>query len=134
MTSAHSECNDKTETHLNEETIRKLQQIRRANAGIIGCIEILNEDGVNEGSSPGGPGVFIRLEVNQKMGLNYAIEACSRDIARIFNGRLEEIGVNWLDEICPEVTEDAQQIAALQNGEISFSEFKKNLDLPENLQ
>ncbi len=134
MTNHFSMLNDKPESQLSEKTIWMLQQVRRANAAIIGCIEILNEDGVNEPSSPGRPGVFIRLEVHQAMGLHYAIEACSRDIARIFDNDLEELGVNWLDDICPGVSHEAQQHADLQNGKISFSEYKKNINLPESLQ
>ncbi len=111
MTSVHSEFKDKPEIHLNEKTIWMLQQVRRANAAIIGCIEILNEDGVNEPSIPSGPQVFIRLEPHQEMGLHYAIEACSRDIARIFDEHLEDLGVEWLDEICPNTTKEAQAMA-----------------------
>jgi len=63
-----SSTNDRSETHLNEDTIRRLQEMRRANAAIIGCIEILSEDGVNQGSLSGVSGVFIRLEPRQQMG------------------------------------------------------------------
>ncbi len=121
-------------TQFDEETIRVLQDMRRANAAIIGCIEILNEHDCNEPSIPAGPSVFIRLEAHQEMGLHYAIEACSRDIARIFDNDLEELGVNWLDDICPDVTHEAQQCADMRNGKISFSEFKKNTGLPDSLQ
>ena len=128
MTNHFSMLNDKPETQLSEKTIWMLQQVRRANAAIIGCIEILNEDGVNEPSSPGVPGVFIRLEVHQAMGLHYAIEACSRDIARIFDKHLEDIGVEWLDEICPKVTEEAQAHAKMLSGEITYAEYQKRVD------
>ena len=57
------------------------------------------------------------------MGLEFAIEACSRDIARIFDGHVEDIGVGWLDEICPEVTEEAQARAERLNGKNTHSEF-----------
>ncbi len=124
MPSHFSGLADKPESRLSEKTIWMLQQIRRANAAIIGCIEILNEDGVNEGCGIGRPKVFILLEAHQKMGLEYAIEACSRDIARIFNGHLEDIGVGWLDEICPEVTEEAQARAERLNGKNMHSKFK----------
>ena len=123
MSRHFSGLDDKPESRLSEKTIWMLQQIRRANVAIIGCIEILNEDSVNEGCGIGGPKVFIRLEAHQKMGLEFAIEACSRDIARIFDGHLEDIGVGWLDEICPEVTEEAQARAERLNGKNTHSEF-----------
>ncbi len=125
MTNHFSMLNDKPETQLSEKTIWMLQQVRRANAAIIGCIEILNEDGINEPSIPGKPEVFIRLESHQRMGLEFAIEACSRDIARIFDDHLEDLGVEWLDDICLKVTEEAHALAEMQNGEITFAEFEK---------
>ncbi len=94
MTNHFSDLNNEPKTRLNEKTIWMLQQARRANAAIIGCIEVLNEHSCNEPSIPAGPGVFTRLEAHQEMGLHYAIEACSRDIARIFDNDLEELGVN----------------------------------------
>ncbi len=128
MTNCFSGLNDKPKSQLSEKTIWMLQNMRRANAAIIGCIEILNEDGVNEPSSPGVPGVFIRLEVHQAMGLHYAIEACSRDIARIFDEHLEEIGVNWLDEICPEVRAEEDAADDLHSGKITHAEYEQRLD------
>ncbi len=125
MTNHFSRLQDKPESRLSEKTIWMLQQVRRANAGIIGCIEILNEESVNKDCAPGGAAVFIRLEVHQKMGLEYAIEACSRDIARIFDEHLAGIGVDWLDEIRPEVTKEAQLVAELQAGTISFEEYQR---------
>lgn len=68
------------------------------------------------------------------MGLHYAIEACSRDIARTFDEHLEEIGVNWLDEICPTVTEEAQARAEMQSGEITYAEYQKRVDGEDPLQ
>ena len=62
------------------------------------------------------------------MGLHYAIEACSRDIAETFDEHLEDIGVEWLDDICPKVTEEAQAYAEMQSGEISFDEFESRVD------
>ncbi len=124
MTNHFSMLNDKPKSQLSEKTTWMLQQVRRANAAIIGCVEILNEDGINEGCGA-NTGVFIRLEIHQKSGLRYAIEACFRDIARIFDEHLEEIGVNWLDDICPKVTEEAQAMEEFHNGEITFAEFEK---------
>ncbi len=134
MTNHFSELNDKPETQLSEKTIWMLQQVRRANAGIIGCIEILNEDGINEPSIPGGPAVFIRLETHQRMGLELAIEACSRDIARIFDEHLEDLGVEWLDDICSSVTKEAQAVAEMQSGDITYEEFEKKMDGEDPLQ
>jgi len=111
-----------------------LQQVRPANATIIGCIEILNENSVSKGCAAGNPGILIRLEVHQATGLHYAIEACSRDIARIFDEHLEGIGVNWLDDICPKVTEDAQAHAELTSGNITFAEYQKRVDREDLLQ
>ena len=128
MTHYFSGLDDKPESQLSEKTIWMLQQVRRANAAIIGCIEILNEDSVNEGCGAQNPGVFIRLDLHQKMGLEYAIEACARDIARIFDTHLEQLGVEWLDDIRPEVTADAQTTDDLQNGKMTFDEFEQRVD------
>jgi len=68
------------------------------------------------------------------MGLHYAIEACSRDIARTFDEHLEEIGVNWLDEICPKVTEEAQARAEMRSGDITYVEYQKRVDGEDPLQ
>ncbi len=128
MTHCFSSLKDKPESQLSEKTIWMLQQVRRANAAIIGCIEILNEDGVNEACAASNPGVFIRLETHQATGLHYAIEACSRDIARIFDEHIEEIGVEWLDEIRPKETEEAQAYAEMQSGDITYAEYQKRVD------
>ncbi len=128
MTQHFSGLDDKTESRLSEKTIWMLQQVRRANAAITGCIEILNEDGVNEGCGAQNPGVFIRLEGHQKTGLEYAIEVCSRDIAMIFDGHLEQLGVGWLDDIRPEVTAEAEATDDLQNGKITMDEFEQRTD------
>ncbi len=134
MTNCFSDLNDKPKSQLSEKTIWLLQQVRRANAGIIGCIEILNEHDVNKECGADNPGVFIQLEVHQETGLHYAIEACSRDITRIFDEHLEEIGVNWLDEICPKATEVAQAHAKMQSGEITYAEYQKRVDGDDPLQ
>ncbi len=134
MTSHFSGLNDKPESQLSEKTIWMLQQVRRANAAIIGCIEIINEHDVNKECGAYNPGVFIQLEPHQEMGLHFAIDACSRDIARIFDEHLEEIGVNWLDEICPKVTEEAQAFAKMRSGEITFAEYQKRVDGEDPLQ
>jgi hypothetical protein len=68
------------------------------------------------------------------MGLHYAIEACSRDIARTFDERLEGIGVNWLNDICPKVTEEAQAHAELTSGDITFAEYQTRVDREDLLQ
>ncbi len=107
---------------LDEKTIEKLQEIRRANEAIKACAEILNEHGSNDGL-PAGPRVFIRFEPSQVMGLTFAIEACANKIADEMNSYFEELGVNWLDDICPKVTEEAQAHAELISGEITFDEF-----------
>ncbi len=52
MTSITSQLWDKSETHLNQKTIRKLQDIRRANAAIQACVEILYQNDVNRAFLP----------------------------------------------------------------------------------
>jgi len=110
-----------------EETIQKLQEIRRANEAIRACAQILNEHGSNAGL-PTRPGVFIRLEANQEMGLTFAIEACANKIAEEMNTYFEDLGVYWLDDICPEVTAQAQAADELQKGEITFDEFESRVN------
>ncbi len=96
---------------LDEKTIQKLQEIRRANEAIKACAEILNEHGSNDGSIPSVPCVFIRVNAAQEMGLTFAIEACANKIAGEMNSYFEGFGVNWLDEICPNTTKEAQAMA-----------------------
>ena len=110
-----------------EKTIQKLQEIRRANEAIKTCAESLNEHGSNEGL-PTGPCVFIRLEASQEMGLTFAIEACAKKIAEEMNTYFEDLGVYWLDDICPEVTAQAQAADKLQKGEITFDEFESRVN------
>ena len=45
------------------------------------------------------------------MGLTFAIEACRNEIASEMNSYFEGLGVNWLDEICPKTTKEAQAMA-----------------------
>ena len=118
---------DKTNTHLSEETIQKLQDMRRAITAIGACAEILSEHISNAGSIPSGPSVFIRLGPNQEAGLIYAIEACSNGIRREFDDHLEELGVYWQDEFSPELNRQAQAVNELHNGEITFDEFEKRV-------
>ncbi len=113
-----------TKSILDEETIRRLQEIRRANEAIVTCAEILCEHGSNDGSIPTGPSVFIRLGPNQVMGLNFAIEACSRHIKSEFDDHLEELGVNWSEEFSPDLNRQAEAADELYNGEITFDEFE----------
>ena len=110
-----------------ERTIQKLQEIRRANEAIKACAELLNEHGSNDGI-PAGPRVFIRFEASQVAGLTYAIEACANKIAGEMNSYFEDLGVNWLDDICPKVTEEAQAVEELHNGEITFDEFESRVN------
>ncbi len=115
-------------TQFDKQTISKLQEIRRANEAIKTCAEILNEHGSNQGSIPGDPCVFIRLEPSQEMGLTFAIEACAKKIAEEMDSYFEDLGVNWLDDICPKVTEEAQAHAELISGEITFDEFESRVN------
>lgn len=119
---------DETKTHLDEETIQKLQDMRRANTAISACVEILNEHGSNAGSIPSGPSVFIRLDPNQEAGLLYAIEACTNRIRDEFDNYLEELGVYWQDEFSPDLNRQAQAVDELHNGEITFAEFESRVN------
>ncbi len=47
---------------------------------------------------------------------------------RIFDEHLEEIGVEWLDDICPKVTVEAQASAEMRSGDITYAEYEKKLD------
>ncbi len=119
---------DEAKTKLDEETIRRLQNIRRANEAICACVEILNEHGSNQGSIPSGPSVFIRLDANQEAGLIYAIEACATRIRREFDNNLEELGVNWSEEFSPDLNRQAEAADELYNGEITFDEFESRVN------
>ena len=115
-------------TQFDEETIRTLQDMRRANAAIGACAEILSEHISNAGSLPGSPSVFIRLDPNQEVGLIFAIEACSNRIRREFDDYLEELGVYWQDEFSPDLNRQAQAVDELQNGKITFDEFESRVN------
>ena len=119
---------DETKTILNEETIQILQEIRRANTAIGACVDILNENRINQGSIPDEPSVFILLDPNQEAGLLYAIEACSNRIRREFDDYLEELGVYWQDVFSPDLNRQARAADALQKGEITFNEFESTVN------
>ncbi len=114
-------------TQFDEETIQKLQEIRRANEAIKACAEILNEHGANQASVPSGPRVFIRVSPFQETGLIFAIEACARKIADEMDSYFEDLGVNWLDEISPKLNREAQAVDELHNGDITFDEFESRV-------
>ena len=118
---------DKSETHLNEKTIRLLQKVRRANEAILGCIQVLREDGVNEACCASVPGVFIRLEANQRAGLEFAVETCAEAAASVFDEHLEDLGVHWTEEICPEVTATARAVDDLKHGRNTFKELEQEI-------
>ncbi len=60
------------------------------------------------------------------MGLLFAIEACARTISDEFDNHLEDnFDVYWLDEVCPEVTAEAQACAEMLSGDITYAEFEK---------
>ena len=46
--------NATTKTNPDEETIRRLQDMRRANEAIFACVQILSENRINQGSIPSG--------------------------------------------------------------------------------
>ena len=110
-----------------DQTIQKLQEIRRANEAIKACADILNEHGSNSGSIPGGPSVFIRVNAAQEMGLIFAIEACARKIADEMDSYFEDLGVNWLDDFSAKLNREAQAVDELHNGEITFDEFESRV-------
>jgi hypothetical protein len=118
---------DKSETHLNEKTIRLLQRVRRANEAILGCIQVLREDGVNEACCASVPGVFIRLEAAQRAGLEFAVETCAEAAASVFDEHLEDLGVHWTEEICPEVTANARAVDDLKHGRMTYEELEQEV-------
>ena len=120
------------EERLTESELSDLRAIRRASMAIRACAEILIEDSVNQECTPIHPGAYIALEGRQSMGLHYAVEACANRITGIFDDPLNDVGFS--DEICADLTNEARQMADLQSGEISFSEYKKNMGLPDSLQ
>ena len=62
------------------------------------------------------------------MGLNFAIEACSRRIKSEFDDYLGELGVNWSEEISPDLNRQAQAANELRNGENTFDEFESRVN------
>ena len=114
---------------LDEQTIEKLQQVRRANNAITACIEILNEHSTMKDCMPVGPGPCILLNAQQEGGLIHAIEACSRSIAETFNNDLEKLGVEWDNEWMPKERKEAEAHMAMQRGEISYEEYSKVVDI-----
>ena len=72
-----------------KETISELQEIRRANHAVLGCSQILNQHDTLKECTPNGLGAYVQLTADQACGLLFAIEACSRTIAELFNGYLE---------------------------------------------
>lgn len=128
MTSIRSTTLDDRDSELKKGTITQLQEIRRANAGIRACVEILNEHSINNGSIPGDPCVFICLDADQEGGLLYAIEACSERISDLFDSDLEQLGVNWQDDFMPELSAEAKASAEMRSGDISYAEYEKRVD------
>ncbi len=50
-----------------------------------------------------------------------------------FGGHLK-IGVEWLDDICPKVTAEAQASVEMRSGDITYAEYEKKLDREEPLR
>ncbi len=119
---------------LDEATVSMLQTIRRANSGIKGCVEILNEHGSNGGSLPVSIGPWICLAPNQEMGLLLAIEACSRRISDLFDGPFEDMGVNWNDDWMPDLGREAEAVNQLTRHEIDFDQFKEKMGMDPSIQ
>ncbi len=134
MTIIRSTILDDRDSELKKGTISQLQQIRRANAGIRSCIEILNEHSINNGSVPGEPCVWIRLDPDQEGGLFYAIEACSERISDIFDTDLEKLGVNWQDDFMPELSTEAKASAEMHRGDITYAEYEKRVNGEDPVQ
>jgi hypothetical protein len=109
---------------LTQDELSDLRAIRRSSMAIQSCAEILNEHNANEGSIPCGPRIWIHLEPNQVGGLCYAMEACANRITSIFDSaEFEDIG--FQDDICADLTKEAQLAAELQAGTISFDEYQR---------
>ncbi len=110
-----------------KETISKLQDIRRANHAILGCSEILQEHDVLKECTPGTPGPYLQLTVQQACGLMFAIEACSRFTDNLFADYFEDLGVYWTDEHLPDVRNEAEALDLMKRGEISYGEYEKRI-------
>ena len=111
-----------------KETISKLQDIRRANNAILGCSQILQEHDVLKECTPGKPGPYLQLTPDQAGGLMFAIEACARFTDDLFNEYLEDRGVNWTDEHLPEVRKEAEALAEMISGDITYAQYEKKLE------
>ncbi len=115
-------------TKLDDVTIKKLRAIRRANAGVLACSQLLAEHSVNKECSAVYPGVVIRFEPEQEMGLQFAIEACATVIAHEMDEYFDELEVDWQDEICAKATAEGEAAAEMQRGDITYAEYEKRLD------
>lgn len=112
---------------LTEDELSKLRIIRRSSMAIRSCAEILNVHNAHGGGIPTGPGVFICLEPDQAGGLCYAIEACANRITGIFDS-VEFDDIGFEEDICASVTKEAELVAELEAGTISFDEYKRKVE------
>ncbi len=111
-----------------KETISKLQDIRRANNAILGCSQILQEHDVLKECTPGRLGPYLQLTPQQACGLMFAIEACARFTDDLFEGHLDDRGVGWTDEHLPEVRKEAEALAEMLSGDITYAQYEKKLE------
>ncbi len=87
--------------------ISRLREIRRANAGIGGCMNVLIQHRMNLECTPQRPEVYLQLTIEDEASLEHAIEACSRFIDEAFE-TLPVLGdVMWDDEYLPEIRHQA---------------------------
>lgn len=110
---------------LHQNQLSDLRTIRRASMAIRSCAEILNEHETNKDCVPLSPEVFIQFDIEQVIGVLYAIEACANRITEIFDSERAFGAIGFEDEICAEKTREARLVAKLHNGEISVAEFEK---------
>lgn len=130
MSSDGREMKQDSGDKLHPVTVMRLAEIRRANAGIQACANILTQHSVNKDCLADTPGVHIQLDAYDEIGLCFAIEAARRLVANTLEDHFEdEYGVGFVDDYLPEVTREATAVAAYTNGEISWDECCKQSGL-----
>ena len=101
----------KTESPIEHPRMRdlmtKLRGIRRANAGIGRCLNVLMRHRMNLECTPHRPEVYIQLTAEDAACLEHAIEACSRFIDEAFETLPVFGDVMWDDKYLPEVRHQA---------------------------
>lgn len=125
--STETPTNTSDKPPLDDNLLTTLRAIRRANGGIESCVRILIAHTLNDAVLPSAPEAFIALDATDNLGIQFAIEACSEQIANLlgedFDKRYPQVG--WGDEWLPEIRRQAQAMVELQSGDISYDEFQQ---------